>query len=213
MIAPGAGKNPSDPTDIGWNPAWNAELPADAPALAEAVACDPVYQTWTPSPGDNEHRPMSCIDWFEAFAFCVWDGGRLPTEGEWDYATIGGSEYRTFPWGEAAPDCTYANFIPDQMRCAATFTNDVGSESPKGDGKWGQADLAGNLWEWVLDWSSNNIALGCANCAHPPPSSPWRVVRGGSFGSDATYLGHQARFEMVPWIRDAVTRARCARNP
>jgi sulfatase modifying factor 1 len=48
---------------------------------------------------------------------------------------------------------------------------------PKGDGKWGHANLAGNLWEWTLDWYANPYSpAGCANCADLAAASH-RVVR------------------------------------
>lgn len=42
--------------------------------------------------------PVHGINWFEAYAFCIWDGGFLPTEAEWNYAAAGGAEQRYYPW-------------------------------------------------------------------------------------------------------------------
>jgi sulfatase modifying factor 1 len=62
MIASGAGKNPNNSNDPGWNTTWNASLPATAAALQIAVACNSSAQTWTLSAGTNENKPMNCID-------------------------------------------------------------------------------------------------------------------------------------------------------
>jgi len=44
-------------------------------------------------------KPLNCVPWHVLMAFCVWDGGRLPTDAEWSFAAQGGSEQRAFPWG------------------------------------------------------------------------------------------------------------------
>jgi hypothetical protein len=88
----GKRKKPNNPSDSGWDAAWNTgSLEATATALTTAVKCDATYQTYT---AGNDALPMSCLDWFEAEAFCVWDGGRLPTQAESNYAAAGVMEQR-----------------------------------------------------------------------------------------------------------------------
>ena len=55
--------------------------------------------TYTPQPSQNDNLPVSCVSWTEAYAFCIWDGGFLPSDAEWGYAAAGGSAQREFPWG------------------------------------------------------------------------------------------------------------------
>lgn len=216
MTPPGAGKNPNNASDPGWDTAWNASLPATASALTTAVKCSATYQSWTDMPGmpAAESLPMNCIDWFEAEAFCIWDGGRLPTEAEWNYAAAGGNAQRTYPWGSPAPDCNYANFVNTDW-CVLPGTgrvNRVGSESTKGDGAYGQSDLAGNVFEWTQDRYVSPYPTPCDNCANTTPAGG-RVLRGGSFGDGASGILTSYRSSDAAAYHDAFYGARCARAP
>jgi formylglycine-generating enzyme required for sulfatase activity len=50
---------------------------------------------------------------WEAYAFCIFDGGFLPTETEWEYAAAGGSEQRDYPWGWTLPGASEQYAIYD----------------------------------------------------------------------------------------------------
>src|SRR5262245_30851932 len=95
--ANGTGANPHL-ANSGWDGNWNVSLAADTAALRAGVNCTAQYQTWTDAPGANESLPMNCITWYDAMAFCIWDGGRLPTEAEWNYAATGATDQRAYPW-------------------------------------------------------------------------------------------------------------------
>ena len=71
----GAGENPLV-VGSGWQTAWNSSLSASQAELISSVNCYPGNQTWTNTVGPYEAYPINCINWYEAFAFCVWDGGR-----------------------------------------------------------------------------------------------------------------------------------------
>jgi len=203
--APGAGAHPLIPGS-GWDPAW--PLPGDASALSAAVgSCSPT--TWTPDPTpDGDALPMTCLDWYTAFAFCAWDGGRLPTEAEWYYAAAGGTPEREYPWSNPADssmiDSDYA--VYDCIELPSCGLLGVGSKSPLGDGRWGQADLGGSVWEWNLDWFNPGDAYvdpaGCDDCANLDSSTstspPTRVLRGGSWLSYAPDLANASRSNAAP---------------
>ncbi|MBW2536927.1 MAG: SUMF1/EgtB/PvdO family nonheme iron enzyme [Deltaproteobacteria bacterium] len=205
----------------GWDASWNTELPANTAALKTALECHSTYQTWTDPAGNNEGRPINCVNWYLAFAFCAWDGGRMPTEAEWNYAAAGGDEQRYYPWSAPYPpgsttiDSTHAVYdcLGDgNVACSFADILTVGSRSPKGDGRWGHADLAGNLWEWNLDWYAS-YANPCNDCANLTPASD-RGVRGGSFAlASQPYLRAALRYHDTPDTRNTVTGFRCARTP
>jgi formylglycine-generating enzyme len=204
----GSGKNHDNAADPGWDPAWDAYLPIDADSLRANVQCDPEFQTW----GRGDDLAINCVTWFEAAAFCTADGGRLPTDAEWNYAAAGGSEQRVYPWSKPASDHTidasFAVFSP------ATYVAPVGSKSPRGDGKFGQADLAGNVWEWVQDWYVPYPQAACDNCAAlvKPVDTSERVIRGGSAYDSASYLNSSVLDVYDPTTRLNYIGFRCARN-
>jgi formylglycine-generating enzyme required for sulfatase activity len=227
LPAPGSGRNPSDPGDTGWDASWTSSLPVDATALRRQIKCDPQpgFVTWTDSPSANENLPMNCIDWFVAQALCIWDGGRLPTEAEWNYAAAGGAEQRLYPWSVPPADAT---IDPNHAVYSTTGglnppMSRVGSRSPLGDGKWGQSDLAGNLWELTRDqldfampgWG---YPIPCSDCVSAVPVTTTRpgsndAIHGGGIYNAPTRLWSSARDIIQVLSPEADIGARCARAP
>ncbi|MBA3458802.1 MAG: formylglycine-generating enzyme family protein [Deltaproteobacteria bacterium] len=205
----------------GWDPSFNTSLMANTTELRAALKCHTTSQTWTDSVvgnGADEDRPINCITWHEAAAFCVWDGGFLPTEAEWNYAAAGGSQQRAYPWspssspGELTIDCSYANYHINNPGPCRTAPTRVGSVSPKGDGRWGQSDLAGNVAELVLDHSTLYTTTSCNNCANLTAGGD-RVVRGGAFDDTAVLQRGAARGAVPSPSRYYFLGVRCARTP
>ncbi|HSD89404.1 MAG TPA: formylglycine-generating enzyme family protein [Kofleriaceae bacterium] len=206
----------------GWSSAFNTSLLADTTALIAALKCNATEQMWTDVPGANENRPMNCITWYEAFAFCIWDGGYLPTEAEWDYAAAGGSEQRAFPWSMPANllsiDPSRGSYydgvscVGDGMAgCGATDILPVGAR-PAGDGKFLQSDLGGNIWEWTLDKGATPYAINpCIDCADLT-STGGRISRGGYFSAPIIYIRSANRFGNGETFRVSEQGARCARR-
>jgi formylglycine-generating enzyme required for sulfatase activity len=216
--AAGAGAHPKLPNS-GWDPTWSVNLPATKEALAQAIQAQcvrPEVHPWTDTPGPNEDKPMTCLTWFEAFSFCAWDGGRLPTEAEWNYAAAGGAEQRTYPWPGTDIDSTYAVydcFADGSARenCMLTDIPPVGSRSPKGDGKWQQADLGGSVWEWMLDVYSSEWPLPCNDCAILALSGE-RVLRSGAWLGYASDLSTEYTDKNDPALYFIDVGVRCVRD-
>ena len=215
-----AGKHPKI-AGSGWNAIWAPSLPKDKATLINEIITncnhppDPYFPTWTDMPGANEDKPINCISWYVAFAFCAWDGGRLPTNAELSYAQSGGSEQRMYPWGSMSPDGNYAvfNCMGDNSAaqdCKASDIVAVGSRSPTGDGKFMQADLAGNVWEWVLD-SFDTYPTPCVDCATLGPSTQ-RTMRGGGWGNNGSLIASDYTEWPVPTTEGDALGVRCARD-
>jgi formylglycine-generating enzyme required for sulfatase activity len=187
--------------EAGWESSW--WLPSD---WDQSLACDAPYSTWTPLPGENEARPINCISWYEAYAFCIWDGGFLPTEAEWEYAASGGEE-RVFPWSTPPSDATADATHACHLSCNATIQ--VGSK-PTGNGRWGHADLAGNVWEWTLDWYAETYADPCDDCAEVRGAYD-RTMRGGYYSGEVRFLRAAFRGPSPPVVFGGAKGARCAR--
>jgi formylglycine-generating enzyme required for sulfatase activity len=201
--------------ETGWATGWDGLLATTLATWTSNLSCDS-RQTWTASAGSNENLPIDCETWYEAYAFCIWDGGFLPSEAEWNYAAAGGSDQRAYPWSPAYPpgstsiSCANANY---DFCVSTSGANAVGSESPAGDGKWGQSDLAGNSWEWNLDWYASSYVTPCTDCANLTVASD-RVFRGGSYYDIASYQLVSARIYSGPSSdRDGSVGVRCARTP
>jgi formylglycine-generating enzyme required for sulfatase activity len=209
-------KRPADGT--GWGDSWAVvaeNLPANAAELKAAVACDAAFETWLSTPGANdaEAYPINCVDWFLAFAFCIWDGGRLPTEAEWEYVAAGGPQNLRYPWGGSPPSSDLANFSGsgEMPRLA------VGSKlATGGAGYFGHADLAGSVCEWVFDWYADSYygspgsPVTCNNCANTTAGNA-RVFRGGGWSYMGSELRSARRTGIIPSLRDDLLGIRCAR--
>jgi formylglycine-generating enzyme required for sulfatase activity len=200
-----------------YEPGWLATDDGNIAPTDANLGCDPldpVYDTWTPSVGGNENLPINCVNWYEAYAFCIWDGGFLPSEAEWEYAAAGGDQQREYPWGSADPGSgnQYAIYSCNNRSGSGGCVAAPVGTATLGVGLWGQLDLAGNAAEWNIDGVRSPLPNPCLDCADVT-STLARAARGGSFAEGLLSLPPSSMLAVSPSSRHVNVGFRCARTP
>jgi formylglycine-generating enzyme len=195
--------------ETGWIASDDSNI---APTNVNLACTSYPYVTWTPSPRSQESLPINCVTWQEAYAFCIWDGGFLPSEAESEYAAAGGSQQREYPWGTVDPGIgnQYAIY-GDYYTGDSTDIAPVGTAT-LGAGLWGQLDLAGDVFEWNLDWFTNNFVDPCTDCAYLTATSSGWVVIGGCYSTMSVDFS-PSRSPSATYSRSDGFGFRCARAP
>ena len=158
-------------------------------------------------------EPVMHVCFHEAQAYARWAGQRLPTEAEWEKAARwdpATGRSRRYPWGDQDPGPQHANLGQRHLRPAGA------GAYPRGASPLGVHQLIGDVWEWTS--SDFGGYPGFAAFPYPEYSlvffgSEYKVLRGGSFGSDAVAVRGTFRNWDYPIRRQIFAGFRCARDP
>jgi formylglycine-generating enzyme len=214
----------SGPVDLRDNSRWWSWVPGVSWKHPNGLSED-VFSTT-----EFDQNPVVQVSWFDAVAYASWQGKRLPSEAEWEFAARGGKQGEIYGWGNDEPNNKNikANIWQGQFPFRNTredgfvFTAPVASYQCNA---YGLFDMMGNVWEWCNDWYRPNtyeIQASQALTKNPKgpidsydPQDPYtskRVVRGGSFLCNVVYCASyrpSARMKTSPDTGESHTGFRC----
>ena len=158
-------------------------------------------------------EPVVHVCCYEAEAYAAWAGKRLPTEAEWEKAArwdpVTGRS-RRYPWGDADPHHRRANLGQRHLAPAP-----VGAY-PAGVSPLGVHQLIGDVWEWTGSTFHGYPGFGAFPYQEYSEvffGTSYRVLRGGSFGTDRAACRGTFRNWDLPIRRQIFSGFHCARDP
>lgn len=201
---------------------WEGEVrePVKLVTVEDPFNWTPLVTESSPDGSSREHHPINGVDWWTALAFCVWDGGRLPTEAEWEwfarYYVDEGSPAprgRRYTWGNEPVTCSHVRHGGCPPRPSAppmgTVSNAEDVHLPR--------NQAGNVAEWTAD-AFQPYDAACWNDPGQDPlcvtSDPHglRTVRGASYADPAEYVLSASRRGIAPETQSPEIGFRCVRD-
>ena len=184
-----------------------------------SIAChlDPCYTVAVSgSPIDFETLAYSAIptsnntDWNNTVLDMSKNGFRLPTEAEWEWAAMGGTEHKWAGTNVKGQLINYAWYRDSDGGNANNKTHEVKKKQANG---YGLYDMSGNVWEWCWDWYSSSTPTGGQDPTGPAASGGDRVERGGSWLSVANGAARAYRGSRNPDNRSIILGLRLVSRP
>ena len=154
-----------------------------------------------PSEFKGDNRPVECVSWHDAKAFCdklnelykdkLPAGYRfdLPTEAQWEFAARGGNKSKGYKYSGSNDVDDIAWYNDNSGK-----THDVGQKRPN---ELGLYDMSGNVVEWCRDWYDSYSGYAVTDPTGPGSGS-YRVLRGGSWNHGAVFFRVEHRSDTSP---------------
>jgi len=173
--------------DIGCSP--NGSLGGNQLIFIGAENCQITYVGGVFRAVDGKYNaPVTQVTWEGAVEFCAHNGGKLPTEAEWEFVAKGGNNNENYEFSGS-------NAIEGVAWYAANsyaVTKDVGTKNAN---QLDIYDLSGNAQEWCSDWYDwEYYTTGNGDNPQGPETGEFRVVRGGSVYNGADDCRSSDRF-------------------
>jgi len=190
---------------------WVAVMEGANPSRFNEEAENPVEQvSWEDIVQDFLPRLNACVEGLSVI---------LPTEAQWEYACRADAQTRTPFWFGDQITSDRVNFngnypMPGGAKSEYRERSVMVKALPCNG--WGLHQMHGNVYEWCADWYAGYPAGDVDDPrgpAQPPEGAARRVLRGGSWFSDAQDCRSAQRFGLVPGERFDSFGFRLARGP
>ena len=159
-------------------------------ALSRKEGLSPAYSLNKSRKDSNNKNKFDKVRWSVTVNWNA-NGYRLPTEAEWEYAARGGKMSRGYKYSGSNNPGDVAWNIDNSGR----KMHPVGQKSAN---ELGIYDMSGNVSEWCWDWYGS-YSSSSQRDPRGPASGSGRVVRGGNFGSYASYCRSADRVDNYPF--------------